>query len=143
MDQDFVVARLEGLWHFDKEKHKYLTIETAPLMVPRSEWLYTLIIRIPDYVSAEQIGSARETVIVKKGIHLATILSLFQMHAGKEVQMLHVGLFDKAQESLLQLRDFMTAHNLQRNGFHHEIYLSDFRKTPLEKLKTILREPVK
>ena len=112
-------------------------------MVPRSEWLYTLIIRIPDYASDEQINSARETVIVKKGIHLATKLSLFQMNAGKTVQMLHVGPFDKAQASLLQLRDFMTAHNLQRNGFHHEIYLSDFRKTPSEKLKTILREPVK
>lgn len=41
------------------------------------------------------------------------------------------------------MKAFMDAHNLQRNGQHHEIYLSDFRKTAPEKLKTILREPVK
>jgi hypothetical protein len=143
MDQDFVVAKLEGLWHFDEEKHKYLTIETAPLLVPRSEWFYTLLIRMPDYVSAEQIENACETVIVKKGIHLASKVNLFEMPAGNAVQMLHVGPFDKEPETLMQVRDFMTAHNLERNGFHHEIYLSDFRKTPSEKLKTILREPVK
>jgi hypothetical protein len=57
--------------------------------------------------------------------------------------MLHTGPFDNEPETLAKLNDFITANALGRNGLHHEIYLSDFRKTPPEKLKTILREPVK
>ena len=59
------------------------------------------------------------------------------------MQILHKGPFDKEPDTLKKLEAFMEVINLRRNGRHHEIYLSDFRKTPPEKLKTILREPVR
>lgn len=65
------------------------------------------------------------------------------MNEGKSVQMLHTGPFDNEVETLEIMRNFMEQQLLQKNGFHHEIYLSDFRKTAPAKLKTILREPVK
>ena len=62
---------------------------------------------------------------------------------GKSVQILHKGPFDKEPETLKKLTSFMEINNFKKNGHHHEIYLSDFRKTPPDKLKTILREPVR
>jgi hypothetical protein len=65
------------------------------------------------------------------------------MDEGKCVQMMHVGPFSTEPESLKEIEKFCSENKLAKNGLHHEIYLSDFRKTKPEKLKTILREPVK
>ncbi len=67
----------------------------------------------------------------------------YEMHEGQVVQILHTGPFSKEYQSLIKMQQFMQEKNLEKNGFHHEIYLSDFRKTAPEKLTTILREPVK
>lgn len=56
---------------------------------------------------------------------------------------MHIDPFSTEPETLKKINDFMKDKNLVKNGLHHEIYLSDFRKTPPEKLKTILREPIK
>ena len=61
----------------------------------------------------------------------------------KSVQMLHIGPFSTEPVTLKQIAEFIDLNKLAKNGLHHEIYLSDFRRTPPEKLKTILREPVK
>ena len=140
---DFVVAKLEGLWWYDAEKYKGATIDTAPQTIPRSEWEYRLLIRMPDFVGTESVKQAKQLVIEKKNIKLAEKVSLCLLNEGKCVQILHVGAFDTEPESLRKILDYCTAHNLNQNGLHHEIYQSDFRKTPPEKLKTILREPVK
>lgn len=143
LDKDFVVAKLEGLWNFDEEKYAGLSIHETPLKVPRSEWNYRMLIRMPDYVTREQLKAAVQQVIGKKQIQLATEVELYQMQEGKVVQMLHTGPFANEPESLQIMMDFMLARGLKRNGDHHEIYLSDLRRTAPEKLKTILREPVK
>jgi hypothetical protein len=143
LDKDFVVAKLQGLWNFDEEKYKNLSIEEAPVKVPRSVWSYRMMIRMPDFVTKEQVKSAIQTVITKKQIQLATDIEFYEMEEGKVVQMLHVGAFANEPETLKQIQEFITENNLQRNGLHHEIYLSDFNKTSPDKLKTILREPVK
>lgn len=142
LDQDFVVAKLEGLWSFDETKYKNLSMEEAPTSVPRSEWDYRLLLRMPDFVTAEMLQNAIETVVSKKQIELAKQVVLFEMEEGKCVQMLHTGPFANEPETLKQMLAFISAHGFKKNGLHHEIYLSDFRKTPPEKLKTILREPV-
>lgn len=142
-EKDFAVAKLEALWWFDEEKYNGLTITEAPQKVPRSEWTYRMLIRMPEFVSNEALQTAIDTVKSKKGIVLASEIELFKMHEGKSVQMLHVGPFSNEPESLLIMNQFMQENKLQRNGRHHEIYLSDFRKTPQDKLKTILREPVR
>lgn len=140
--QDFVVAKLEGLWWYNEARYPNKTVETAT-EVPRSEWEYRLLIRMPDYVTTELVDKSAEAVVTRKGLALASEVDFFEMNEGECVQMLHVGPFDTEVDSLKQMARFMADRNLLRNGPHHEIYLSDFRKTTPEKLKTILREPVK
>lgn len=141
--KDFTVSKLEGLWWFDEEKIGSFSISEAPLKVPRSKWEYRLLIRMPEFVTNEMTEDAIDTVITKKQIQEAGMVHLFSMTEGKCVQMLHVGPFSKEPETLLRISDFITERGMARNGLHHEIYLSDFRTTAPEKLKTILREPVK
>ncbi len=142
LNQDFVAAKLEGLWSFDESKYKSLSMEEAPGSVPRSEWDYRMMIRMPDFVTQEMLQNAIETVVNKKQIVLAKELVFFEMAEGKCVRMLHTGPFANEPETLKQMLAFIRANDFKKNGLHHEIYLSDFRKTPPEKLKTILREPV-
>lgn len=141
--RDFVVAKLEGLWWYDEQRYTGVTASGAPVEVPRSEWEYRLLIRMPEEVSASDVEAAVARVVSKKGIKAAEKVSYFEMNEGKCVQMMHIGPFDKEPESLALIQEFMNSHQMKRNGLHHEIYLSDFRKTPPEKLKTILREPFK
>jgi hypothetical protein len=143
LDKDFTVAKLEGLWSFDEKKYAQTGMTDAPVKIPRSEWFYRMLIRIPEFVTLEQIDAAKQQVLDKKQLLLVKEVELYTMTEGKAVQMLHTGPFDKEPETLAKILKFTTDHGLQKNGLHHEIYLSDFRKTAPEKLKTILREPVK
>lgn len=140
--KDFVVARLEGLWWYDQERYGGLTMEEAPVKIPREEWEYRLLIRMPDFVSEPDVVSAVDAVLKKKAIGLVSDIRFFEMHEGKCVQMLHVGPFDKEAETLQVMKGFMDEKGVKQNGLHHEIYLSDFRKVEAGKLRTILREPV-
>lgn len=143
LNKDFTVPKLEGLWSYDEQKYKGVSMKDAPSQIPRSEWTYQMLLRMPDFVAREMLSTAVITVLAKKQLTLAQKIEWKEMNEGKVVQMLHIGAFDREPETLMQMLEFIKARNLQRNGLHHEIYLSDFRKTPSEKLKTILREPVK
>ncbi|MHA4742315.1 GyrI-like domain-containing protein [Dyadobacter sp. MSC1_007] len=140
--KDFVVAKLEGLWWYDETRYSDVSISEAPKAIPREEWEYRLLIRIPDYVRREDVDLAVKECVAKKGNDLIREVTYFEMNEGNVVQMLHIGPFDTEPVSLGVIYDFILGHGFGRNGLHHEIYLSDFRKTPPEKLKTILREPV-
>lgn len=142
-NKDFVVAKLEGLWWYDKNRFTNKTIDTASSDVPRSEWEYRLLIRMPDYVTQKDMEKAVRSVVEKRNIQLASRLEFFEMNEGKCVHMMHVGPFADEPKSLKIMGAFMEENDLKQNGLHHEIYLSDFRKTAPGKLKTILREPVK
>jgi hypothetical protein len=140
---DFTVSKLEGLWWFDEEKYPGKNAVNASLEVPRSEWEYVLLIRIPAFVESPDIEKAAVQTAGKKNIQLARKVRHYTLNEGSTVQMMHTGPFATEPESLEQISRFMADNKLERNGLHHEIYLSDFRKTSPEKLKTILREPVK
>jgi hypothetical protein len=140
---DFVVPKLEGLWWYDEQQYADISISEAPSKIPRSEWEYRLLIRIPEEITADDVNAAIESAFSTKRTEAIKSVSYFQMEEGKCVQIMHTGPFDREAETLEILKDFTMRHNLKRNGLHHEIYLSDFRKTSQEKLKTILREPVK
>ncbi|HEX7757339.1 MAG TPA: GyrI-like domain-containing protein, partial [Niabella sp.] len=142
-NRDFVVSKLEGLWWFDENRFSVHSASEASLKVPRNEWEYCLLIRLPGFVTKKEVQEAQEIVLVKKQIIGAQYLSLFEMEEGLCVQLLHLGPFDREPESLEKITVFMNERKLTRNGVHHEIYLSDFNRTDPEKLKTILREPVK
>lgn len=140
--KDFVVPKLEGQWWYDERKYPGRDI-TKAVEIPRSEWEYRLLIRLPDFITRNDFDEALAQAIIKKKLPLAGDVAFFEMEEGRCVQMLHVGPFSTEIESLKVIDAFSRAHNLVRNGLHHEIYLSDFRKTPPEKLRTILRELVK
>jgi hypothetical protein len=142
-DKDFVVSKLEGLWWYDESKYTGKSMTNASVDIPRSEWEYRLLIRLPEFVSRENLEKAKAAIIAKKGSQQPRQIEYYTMTEGKCIQMLHVGPFSTEPESLQQIMAFTEANQLGRNGLHHEIYLSDFRKTAPEKLKTILREPVK
>ncbi|HWI66238.1 MAG TPA: GyrI-like domain-containing protein, partial [Symbiobacteriaceae bacterium] len=61
---------------------------------------------------------------------------------GTVAQMLHVGPFSEERPNIDRLHGFITQQGYRARGLHHEVYLSDFRRTAPEKLKTILRQPV-
>lgn len=143
LKNDFVVPKLEGLWWYDEDKFGKPSIAEAPQKIKRSEWEYRLMIRMPDFVTPGIINEAIQNTIEKKHIDGAKNVRSFTLNEGKCVQVLHVGPFDKEPETLMVMSDFMASNNFRQNGFHHEIYLSDFRKTSPEKLRTILREPVR
>lgn len=142
-NRDFVVAKLEGLWSFDEEKYKKTTMEDAPIIIPRNEWSYTMMIRMPDFVKNSHLAGAIDQIVKKKQNQLVKQIKLLQKSRERVVQMMHIGPFDTEPETLKRIKSFMDAEELIRNGFHHEIYLSDFNRTAPEKLRTILREPVK
>lgn len=142
MSNDFVVAKLEGLWWYDTTQYAGATISTAPQLIPRSEWEYRLLIRLPLFVSVNMVEQCIASTITAKQIPLTKEVHYYEMTEGLCVQILHTGPFNTEPQTLTKLATFMQQENLLQNGLHHEIYLSDFRKTAPEKLKTILREPV-
>jgi hypothetical protein len=141
--RDFVVAKLEGLWQFDEKKYGGIVPWETPLKIPRSEWSYKLLIRLPEFVSASDVEEMISHLKHTKPSLAVSQVSYFEMEEGKSLQMMHLGPFDTEPESLRLMHHFMSEHGLERNGLHHEIYLSDFRKTSPDKLRTILRQPIK
>lgn len=141
-EKDFVVSKLEGHWWFDENKFGVVTLGEAPALIPRSEWYWRMMIRMPDYVEASVLDTVIEQVVEKKGISLAKEVELFATPSKSVVQMLHIGPFDREPETLEKMWTFITANKLKKAGKHHEIYLSDITRAAPEKWRTILREPV-
>jgi hypothetical protein len=133
--KDFAIPKLEGLWWVESDK--------PALEVPREEWRWKLLIRVPDFVNSGIVEKAKEEVFKKKGIELIKKIKFERVKEGKCVQILHIGPYSAEPETLGKMRKLMEQENLFENGFHHEIYLSDPRKVTSEKMKTILRQPVK
>ena len=133
--KDFVVCKLEGYWWVEVQG-------VDPLTVPRSEWHYELAIMLPDDISRQQYEAAVDTVVKKKN-PLAAQVQLKTIDEGLSVQIMHEGPFKEEPATLEKLHAYIMNEGYDFNGRHHEIYLSDFRKTAPEKLKTILRHPVK
>jgi hypothetical protein len=132
---DFAVPKLEGLWWVNSEK--------SALEIPKSEWCWKLLIRLPDFVTAENFEQAKTDVINKKRIEKVSKILIEKITEGKCVQIMHVGPYSTEPETINLVNEFMTQNGFSENGLHHEIYLSDPRKTVPEKMKTILRQPVK
>jgi hypothetical protein len=130
-DMDFVVAKLEGLWWFDDEQYGGLSMEEAPVRIPRSEWSWRLLIRMPDYVREGDVQRAIDAALKKKDVPYADEVALFELREGKSVQMLHVGPFDEEPRTLKLMREFMEVHKLSREVCTMKsIYLISGRRHP-------------
>ncbi len=140
---DFTVPKLEALWEFDLERYPDCSLSEAPTLIPRPEWIFHLLIRLPELVTSDAIAACREAAYRKKGNPAILETGIRTLDEGLSVQLLHTGPFANEPASLQLLQEFMASEGLIHNGLHHEIYLTDFNKTPPEKLRTILREPVR
>lgn len=134
-DQDFVVAKMEGQWWVE---------DARPFPeVPRTEWHWNVLIRLPEFVQEADFKTAKSAVAAKKNPKHLESVQWQIMDEAHCVQMLHLGSYDAEEETLRQITTYMEEQGLTYNGYHHEIYLNDPRRTPEEKLRTIIRYPVK
>lgn len=134
--REYVVPPLEGLWRGCECK--------AP--VSKKDFRWISMIRQPGFVTQETLAHAQEQVARKKP-HLNTgSARLDSLREGLCVQCLHTGPYDDEPATLARMRSFMEQEallpDMEGSRTHHEIYLSDPRKTPPERLKTVLRIPV-
>ncbi|GAA0375291.1 GyrI-like domain-containing protein [Caldalkalibacillus horti] len=134
--KDFVVPKLEGLW--------WVNSENEMLEVPRGDWHWKLMIRMPDFVSERIADDACKVAIAKKKkLDLIHNITFEIINEGACVQMMHIGPYSTEPDTIEHIHTFMHSHDFVQNGLHHEIYISDPRKVKPSLLKTILRYPVK
>lgn len=142
--QDFTVPPLEALWWADDME--------AFVKGDRADWRWKAMLRMPEGVDEEMLGAARAKVLAKlaKARDSATdadhveAVGLWRYEEGDCLQTLHVGSYAEEAPVLAALHhEVMPGMGLIFGGFHHEIYLSDPRRVAPEKLKTILRQPVR
>lgn len=137
LDRDYAVMPLEALWWSDD-------MATFTSARDKSQWSWTVLNLVPDWLIAEHVDQAREVVAAKGGAPALDRLRLEVLDEGLSVQTLHVGSYDDEGPVLAAMHDeFIPQERLEMTGRHHEIYLSDPRRTEPEKLKTILRQPVR
>jgi hypothetical protein len=137
---DFVVPPLEGLWY--SANGGVITDITV-----KDSFCWTSMIRQPDFVTSEVFKNIKATVAKKKaGLDLSAA-RLQKLSEGLCAQILHIGSYDDEPRSTAVLEQFIAASgyiaNFTNKRRHHEIYLSDLRKTAPEKLKTIIRYPIR
>lgn len=133
---DYKVAALEGLWWGPDRK--------APLSVKTpTDWHWKLLIRTPSFVTARDLTSAQKDLAGKGKVPEVRKVKLETLKEGPCVQMLHVGPYDAEPATLETMQAFAEAEGYHLRGIHHEIYLSDPRRTTAAKLRTILRHPVR
>ncbi|MFZ2166593.1 MAG: GyrI-like domain-containing protein [Propionibacteriaceae bacterium] len=133
---DIVAGPLEGLWSSPDP--------TAFADRRKTQWDWTMLIPLPDVVSDEDIDAGRASAAAKKpGVRVADVRVL-DLDEGRCLQIMHIGSYDEEAPTLSRLHhEVMPALGVTWNGPHHEIYLGDPRRTPAERLKTVLRQPVR
>lgn len=136
LERDFVVGPLEGLWRSD-DMSSFVTRD-------KSAWNWTMMIGQPDWITVDMVATAVDKTAAKKNLAALERVRLLTVTEGISIQILHIGSYDDEAPTLERLHnEYMLEQGLAFNGSHHEIYLSDARRTAPEKLKTILRQPVK
>lgn len=135
---EYVVPPLEGFWWQEHVKGVDYS--------DKSNFCWISVIRLPDFVTRKDFEWAVLTATKKKNMDCSGA-EFLTIDEGLCVQMMHLGAFDDEPESVALMDAF-----LQENGYendinderlHHEIYMSDARKVPPERWKTVIRHPIK
>ena len=133
-DIDYSVMPLEGLW-WAEDMNKFKTED-------KDKWLWTSMIMQPDFVTREIFEKAVKQVKIKKNLPMLSKIRFQSFNEGLSVQIMYIGPYSAETLTIEKLHKFVkeSGHNLR--GKHHEIYLSDPRKTAPERIKTIIRQPI-
>lgn len=130
---DFSVPPLEALWWAED----YSVFATRS----QADWEWTVMIAMPDFVTEADIMSAAEVAAKKKDLPAIGGLRFERFEEGLAAQTLYVGPYSDEGPTIAALHQFIADNGKTLRGKHHEIYLSDPRKTDPSKLKTIIRQP--
>ena len=135
---DYVVPPLEGFWW----QQGVMQIDYSR----KDAFQWISVIRLPDFVSEKDFNWAKQQVKAKKGIDCSNAQFL-TIEEGLCVQIMHIGSYDD-EPNTITLMDKFIKENGYINDFsntrmHHEIYLSDARRVAPEKLKTVIRHPIR
>jgi hypothetical protein len=132
---DFAVMPLEGLWWVD-DMSKFCAER-------KGEWKWTAMIMQPKPVTEDEIGLAVAQVKKKKNLAGLSKIRFESFHEGAAAQIMYVGPFADEGPVIAKMHTKILDSGHTLSGKHHEIYLNDPSKTAPEKLKTILRQPMK
>jgi hypothetical protein len=132
---DYGVMPLEGLW-WSEDMSSFVNAD-------KSAWDWTAMIRQPDFIEYDLVEEIRAEVAKKSNPAWLGKLRFDLIHEGMCVQMMHLGPFTTEGPHIAWMHRFAQEQGCALNGKHHEIYLSDFRRTAPEKLRTVIRQPIK
>ncbi len=135
---DYGVMPLEGLWWTDDMNN--FSMENKDI------WKWTAIIMQPEYVTKELVNEAVKSVERKKNPPALSKIRFESFHEGLSGQIMHIGPFSAEGPTIERLHNFIKENGYVFDGLsekHHEIYLSDPRKAAPEKMKTVVRQPIK
>jgi hypothetical protein len=131
---DFGVMPLEGLW-WTPDMATFTTDD-------KSAWDWTMMIAQPEQVTPEVVEQARAKAAGKKALAAIDRVRLERFSEGRAAQVMHIGPYTTEGPTIQRLHAFIAEQGCERAGKHHEIYLSDPRRSAPEKVKTIVRQPV-
>lgn len=135
---EYVVPPLEGFWWQDGI--------TGVDYSSKATFNWISVIRLPDFITKDNFNWAVETASKKKNIDCSKA-EFLTIEEGLCVQIMHTGSYDDEPRSVKLMDDFIKSEGYDNDltdiRLHHEIYLSDPRKTSPEKCKTVIRHPIK
>ncbi len=132
---DYTVYPLEGVWDILDETKRL----NSPVL-DKNTFVFDLMIRQPDFVTQEFANMIIKQVSEKKPHPLLSKVQFSQWEEGLCIHMLHVGAYDNEAISFREMENFAHQNNVHRiHKAHREIYLTDARRTLIEKQKTVLR----
>jgi len=132
---DYPVLPLEGLW--------WTPDMSTFSLEKKDEWLWSLFIVQPDFVTSEMVEDARSQAMKKRPNPFLADIRFTVYDEGLCAQTMHLGLYAAEAPTMQMLHQYIIDNGFAFNGKHHEIYLSDPRRTAPEKIKTILRQPIR
>lgn len=131
---DYSVMPLEGLWWVD---------DTSKFSIEdKDAWKWTVMIMQPEFVTKDLFKKALEQVGKKKNLFALSKMRFEDFHEGLSAQIMHIGPYSAEGPTIKKLHNFIREKGYELRGRHHEIYLSDPRKSAPERMKTIIRQPV-
>ncbi len=134
LGKDFRVMPLEAIWWSDGGD-----LQTTP----EAEWRWKVLVRVPNFVRGRDLAPAAAALAARGRGEGTGEVALEQLKEGRCVQALHLGPVQDQGGTVEGMIRAARAHDLTLHGRHHEIYLSDPRRVPPERLRTILRHPVR
>ena len=132
---DFKVMALEGLWWI---KDGVFDMNNP---APKENWRWRSMIRVPDLVEQDSLDAVLPRLVEKRGEKVRDV-KLEEFDEGLSAQVLHIGPYSEETPTINRLHEWVSEQGYRLRDNHHEIYMSDPRRTKPEKLKTIIRHPV-